>query len=162
MKFLRQSILLICSFALIFAWQNSPLANYTIIALGFLIFMYLFVSVRKKKFNPFDMEKESLSSIFILNTVIFLLIFTTGALASPLFFLLYFLGFGLVFVFEPAIVFIFAIGTVLIFLQLIIKDDIVGNLVKVGLLCLTSPLAFFFGKEFIEKDKDLQKIKKTK
>lgn len=57
--------------------------------------------------------------IFLLNTVIFLLIFSTGSIDSGLFFLLYFLGFGIAFVFEPAVTFIFIVGTVFIFLPML-------------------------------------------
>ncbi len=99
--------------------------------------------------------------IFILNTAIFLLIFATGEFTSTLFFLLYFLVFGIAFVFEPATVFVFIIGAVLIFLPDIFKDDVMSNLIRAGSLVLISPLAYFFGKEFKQREKEEEETTQT-
>jgi len=96
--------------------------------------------------------------IFILNTVIFLLIFATGSLNSPLFFLLYFLGFGIAFVFEPAMTFVFALGAILIFIPDALKADTLVNLLKIGSLILISPLAFFFGLQYRANDQKTEAI----
>ncbi len=92
--------------------------------------------------------------IFILNTIILLLVFATGSISSSLFFLLYFLGFGIAFVFEPPAIFIFIVGAVLVFLPDALKGDTFGNLIRVGSLLLISPLAYFFGREYRKSDKE--------
>ncbi|MBI1982387.1 MAG: hypothetical protein HYS68_02285 [Candidatus Levybacteria bacterium] len=125
MLFLRQSLLLLLSFVFVFVWQKTPLSDYTIQALGFLIFLFLLLSARRKEFNLANViSKRDFLSIFTLNTLILLFIFSTGGLSSPLFFLLYFLGFGIAFVFEPATVFIFILGAILVFLA----KDVAGVL----------------------------------
>ena len=158
MKLLVQSAVLILSFVVIFVWQNSPLGTYTVPMLGLLIALYLIISARKKGSGFFNMGGEGPWGIFILNTVIFLLIFSTGSLNSVLFFLLYFLGFGIAFVFEPSVVFVFILCSILIFLPDALKTDPTGNLLKLGSLLLISPLAFFFGKEYRKGDRQDEKI----
>lgn len=158
MKLIRQSLILILSFLLVFVWQNSPLSSYTIPIIGLLVFIYLLLSARKKGEGFFTMGGDSIWGIFILNTVILLLIFSTGGLSSSLFFLLYFLVFGIAFVFEPSIVFVFIIGIVLVFLQTALQDDVMGNFIKLVSLVLISPLAFFFGGEYRKRETEEGKI----
>ncbi|MDP3988563.1 MAG: hypothetical protein Q8P80_05480 [Candidatus Levybacteria bacterium] len=97
-------------------------------------------------------------TIFILNTIILLFIVSTGGFTSSLFFLLYFVAFGIAFVFEPATVFVFVIGAIAFFLQDALKDDVTRNMIMLGSLALISPLAFFFGKEYRMEEKAEQKI----
>lgn len=159
MKVFLQSILLIISFGFVYLWQNTPLSQYTIPVLGFFIFLYLIISFRKKRLTAPTFSGNELVTIFTLNTVIFLLIFSTGAMTSPLFFLLYFVAFGIAFVFEPFTVFIFAVGTILILLPNAILNDSMKNLLVLGSLGLISPLAFFFGREFKREEKQEEKLK---
>jgi len=162
MKLVLQFLVLGASFILIFVWQNTPLSDYTVPLLGLLIASYLIVSARKHGSGFLAMGGEGPWGIFILNTVILLLIFSTGSINSSLFFLLYFLGFGIAFVFEPAVIFVFVLGAILIFLPDALKDDVTGNLLKLGSLLLISPLAFFFGKEYRRNDKENEEIEALK
>ncbi len=152
MKLFLQTLVLILSFAIVFVWENSPLSNYTVQILGFLVFLYLIISARKKGKDFLTMGGGPWG-IFILNTIILLLIFSTGSISSSLFFLLYFLGFGIAFVFEPPAIFVFIVGAVLVFLPDALKGDTFGNFIKVGSLLLISPLAYFFGREYRKSDK---------
>lgn len=151
MKLVSQSFMLFGSFVAVFLWQASPLADFTVPAVGFLIFLYLILSKGKrkqeseKKENP--LAKEALT-IFILNTMILLLIFTTGGLTSPLYFLLYFISFGIAFVLLPETVFVFILGAILLFLPVALDGEVARNLLQVGSLALISPIAYFFGKEY--------------
>lgn len=96
--------------------------------------------------------------IFFLNTVILLLISSTGGIDSVLFFLLYFLCFGIAFAFEPAVIFVFVLGAILVFIPEALKGDFLVNLLKLGSLLLISPLAFFFGNEYRKNDKENEAI----
>jgi hypothetical protein len=158
MKFLLQAAVLILSFVIVFVWHNSSLADYTVSFLGILIVLYMVLSLRKRGKGFLNMGGEGPWGIFILNTVIFLLIFSTGSLNSPLFFLLYFLGFGIAFVFEPAMTFVFVLGAIMIFIPDVLKTDTLVNLLKIGSLILISPLAFFFGREYRTNDQKEEEI----
>ena len=53
MKMLKESGVLLLSFAIIFIWELTPLASYTIQALGLLAALLLVTSLlRKGKFKP--------------------------------------------------------------------------------------------------------------
>lgn len=147
MKFLRHCLILTLSFIIIGVWQYTLLSEYTIQLLGLLIVVYLVLSFRKKG-RKSELFIGTSRDIFILNTAIFLLVFSTGGLHSSLFFLLYFLGFGIAFVFEPASIAVFVLGAVAIFLPEVMKNDILGNVIRIGSITFIAPLAFFFGQEF--------------
>ena len=155
MKFLWQSLLLLASFLLIFAWEATPLNAYTIQAIGLLVFIFIILSASKRKES---MKIGSLGSVFVLNIVMFLLIFSTGGLSSNLFFILYFLLFAISFVFDPSLAFIFVAGTVIVFLPEAFKNDVFANLIKIGSVAIISPLAYFFGKQFRGEEKSQEKV----
>lgn len=162
MRVLLQSLLLLFSFALVFLWQASPLSSYTLPIIGFLIVIYIIISLTTTKRGK-QMSLDGPLGMFILNTVILLLVFSTGGLFSGFFFLLYFVVFALVFVFEPYTIIAFAIGIVLIFIPEAIKGDVLGNFIRLGSIVLISPLAFFFGKEYKksgEREDTIESIEK--
>lgn len=147
MRVLLQSLLLLFSFALVFLWQASPLSSYTLPIIGFLIVIYVVSSLATTKRGK-QISLGGPLGMFILNTIILLFVFSTGGLSSGFFFLLYFVVFALVFVFEPYTIIAFTIGIVLIFIPEAIKGDAVGNFIRLGSIILISPLAFFFGREY--------------
>lgn len=174
-QLLKQAFFLLSSFGVIFLWKESPLAEFTIPTLGFLVFLYLLLSSKKpllwkksqsvenrQEYSAGQNKKKAFNkdeiNIFILNTIVFLLIFSTGSLRSPLFFLLYFISFGIAFVLLPQIVFVFILGSILIFLPDALSNQtssdtklILENLIKLASLGLISPLAYFFGREYQER-----------
>lgn len=160
MKTFLHLLIILGSFLTAFIWSQTFLVSYTVQALGFLVIIYVLVAVitrRNKKHSelingPFD--------IFALNTTILLLITVTGNLYSPLFFLLYFLGFGITFIFEPASVFVFVIGAIALFLPEALKNGSIESFIRLGSLILISPLAFFFGQEYKDNDKQKEEIEK--
>ncbi|MDO8658855.1 MAG: hypothetical protein Q7K55_09000 [Candidatus Levybacteria bacterium] len=162
MKLVWQSLLLIFSFVSVYVWQKTILSGYTIQIFGFFIFLYLIVLFRKKgaPVKRLSFSNNESSAIYILNTVILLLIFSTNGFLSALFFLLYFMAFGIAFVFEPLTVFVFVIGTILIFLPDALKNDVMKNLIMLGSLGLISPIAFFFGREYKQDEKKDEHINK--
>ena len=158
MRVLLQSLLLLFSFALVFIWQQTSLSSYTLPIIGFLVVVFIISSFATSKGGK-QISLGGPLGIFILNTIILLFVFSTGGLSSGFFFLLYFVVFALVFVFEPYTIIAFAIGIVLIFIPEAIKGDIFGNFIKLGSIVLISPLAFFFGREYKKSGEDIEKIK---
>ncbi|GIW62060.1 MAG: hypothetical protein KatS3mg089_0912 [Patescibacteria group bacterium] len=187
-QLLKQALFLFTSFGVVFLWKESTFVEFTIPLLGFLVFLYLLLASKKpllwkKSQSVENTQQHSLEqnkkkifnkdeiNIFILNTIVFLLIFSTGSLKSPLFFLLYFISFGIAFVLLPQIVFVFILGSILIFIPDALSNQtpsdtklLSENLVKLASLGLISPLAYFFGKEYQErlihqeKDKEVAEI----
>ncbi len=161
MKLVFQSAVLTASFVLVYLWQMTSLSTYTVPLLGLLIAVFLIVSARKKGKGFLTLGGGPLG-IFLLTTLILLLIFSTENINSPLFFLLYFLCFGIAFVFDPITTFVFAVGAVLIFFPDATKLDTTNNLLKLGSLLLISPLAYFFGREYKKGDEQDEKIEALK
>ena len=158
MKIITQSLVLILSFIFVFIFEMTPLSSLTSQILGLLIVAYFISSFRKKGKGFVSMGGEGPWGVFILNTLIFVLIFSTGSINSPLFFLLYFLGFGIAFVFEPPITFVFIVGAILVFGPDVLQNDLTNNLLKIGSLILISPLAFFFGEEYRRNLKEQEEL----
>ena len=113
--------------------------------------------IRRKRHHQ-NANFSGASDIFILNTCILLLTGLTGNIYSPLFFLLYFLGFGITFIFDPATVFIFALGTIAVFLPEALKNGAIESYIRLGSILLISPLAFFFGQEYKDRDRQQSEI----
>lgn len=157
MKIISHAITLLVSFVLVYIWEQTFLADYTIQVLGLFVVIYILLTVIRRKKHP-NANFGGTADIFILNTTIFLLISLTGAIYSPLFFLLYFLGFGITFIFEPATVFLFTIGAALLFLPQAMKNNSIESYIRLGSLVLISPLAFFFGQEYKDRDKEEEEI----
>lgn len=153
MKFLFHCFVLIASFLVIFIWNISPASDYTIQALAGLVLIYGIITIIRRKRHKAMENFGGSSDIFILNTGIFLLISTTGMIYSPLYFLLYFLGFGITFIFEPATVFVYVIGAILVLLPEALKNGSVESFIRIGSIALISPLAFFFGSSYKDRDK---------
>lgn len=158
MKVYFHSILILASFILVFIWQNSEFAKYSVPFIGFLVFMFLLVSIRNKR----NLNMGGPYNFFLLNTVLLLFIFSTGGISSNLFFILYFLLFGAAFIMDPRSVFMFPLGTLVIFWSSLFQGDVTANLLKVASLGFISPLAYFFGIQFKKGEEQNDEILKTK
>lgn len=155
MKLLLHTLVLIFSFGLIFAWEQGPFNTYTVQLLAVMILLYLVIQLLRRRRGKTEPLFDGIFDVFALNTSIFLLIYATGQMVSWFFFLLYFLGFGITFIFEPATVFVYALGTIGIFIPEIIKNGgSLGEYIQLGSFLLMSPLPYFFGKEYRDREEE--------
>jgi len=161
MTILFHFFILAVSFIFVFIWMQTGLSNYTVQMLAALVFLYISISFIRKKRNPKSELFSGSSDIFILNTAILLLISITGNLYSPLFFLVYFLGFGITFIFEPVSVFLFIIGAICVFLPEALKNGSLESYIRLGSIVLISPLAYFFGQQFKQQEEQAERLKDT-
>lgn len=146
---IRQASFIIAAISLVFLWQAFELTGLTVPIIGLLVLAYLIMSrVKRKQAEGSRLGTMDNFTIFTLTTLILVFIFTTGGLNSPLFFLLYFICFGITFVMLPETVFIFLVGTIFLFLPHLDQSSIMQDSIKLASLVLISPLAFFFGKEY--------------
>ena len=147
MQVFWQALLLLLSFGFVFIWQQTFLSQYTLYLLGFLVTCDIVISVKKKNFNLLHNIKNDLWGLFILNTVILLVVLMSGNFSSPLFFLLYFLSFGVAFAYHPVTLAIFITGLLSTFLPYALREDVARNIALLGSLVFLSPIAFFFGRK---------------
>lgn len=158
MQLLKQSLILILLFALLFLWEQTALSDYTIEAIAILIISYGVVTFWRRRKKQDLMKVTGTIDIILLNTVVLLLISITGSLYSPLYFLIYFLAFGLSFVFKPATVFVYTLAAFFLFLPEALKNLSVESFIKMGSLFLICPLAFFFGQSYKDREKQQEQI----
>jgi hypothetical protein len=158
MAFILESGLLLGSFLFLFIFKQAGLTDFTPQLIGLLVFVFIVMSAGKKK-------RFSLGGplgVFVLNTVIFLVIFSTGGISSSFFFVLYFLVFAIAFVFDPNLAFVFAAGSLIVFVPEALKSNGIENFIKIGSLFLISPLAYFFGNMFKKSDQNQDDVVKVK
>lgn len=163
MRYLTNSLTLIISFLCIFL-EEHYLSDYRSQIIGLLIITYFVVTFLRRKYSKNKTEESFSSStdIFIVNTIVMLLIIATGNIYSPVFFLAYFLCFGITFILEPITVFIFAIGAFLIFLPNALQNLALESFIRIGSMFIIAPLAFFFGKEYKDRERLAKKVAQTK
>lgn len=143
---LFQSALFAMSFLIIFLWENSPFSQYPIQSLIFAFLIYIILCVRRKdKKITFDFYNPiSLAGI---NMFMLILVLATGAFSSPVYFLLFFLAFGIAFAFSIPSVIVFIIGIITIFLPLALVDDVTRNMAMLIPLIILSPITMYFGRK---------------
>ena len=159
-KFLLHSFFLITAVFLVFIWTNLPqLSVYTVqlIAL-FVLFYFLNQFYFRRKKQLFSRTNLTIDAI-IFTLVVLLLVASTGGLTSALFFLIYFLMFGLALIFEPLITLSLAIAMILFFLLQPTKEAMLTEILQLLSLLLVTPLALFFGKQYLQVLANEEKIK---
>ncbi len=150
MRTALQSVFLLLSFALVLIWQYTPLSRYTLETMAVLTVLFIGLSLLssriKEGISGIRVEVDKPWSVFILNSGLLLLILATGNFSSPLFFLMYFLSFGIAFAFELPTVIVFVIGIIALFLPIALHADTLRNILMLTALVALSPFAYFFGR----------------
>lgn len=150
MSLTKQSLFIAGAFLTVFIWHLLPLRGLTTPAIGLLVLIYLILIRRGNKNKVAEKSLGGMNSLSlsILISLVLLLIMVTGAINSPLFFLLYFVPFAITFVLLPQTTFIFLAGSILLLLSSALGANMTENIIKLGSLILITPLAYFFGKEY--------------
>ncbi|MFZ5366536.1 MAG: hypothetical protein ACOZBZ_04645 [Patescibacteria group bacterium] len=153
-QFLTHLLFLLSAVFLTFAWTQSPILQaFTLQLIAILVIFYFLNHLFAAKKLRLTMAIDGL----ILSLVTLLLVSQTGGLSSPLFFLIYILLFGLSLLFDPLVTLIFALALCFFFYQQVVNLN--AFLQVIGLLLIT-PLALFFGRQYLKvlEEKELIKI----
>jgi hypothetical protein len=139
-------------------WTTTETLNfYTLQLIAVLIVLYFIKNLTSNKFNlSTDKKIIQYTDATILTLVILLLVFSTGGLASPLFFLIYFLLFGLSFLFEPKLAISFSFILLVFFAPGLSSSQ---EAIKLFSLVLVAPLALFFGQQYLQNLANENRIK---
>lgn len=158
-RFLVHLGFLTCAVLLTFLWTKNPFFSpYTLQLIALLIIFYFL----NKRLSKVAFEASLGIDGLILSLVTLLLVSQSGGLSSPLFFLIYILLFGLAFLFDPLIIAFFTVFLVLLFYSQI---QTLSSLLQVIGLLLMTPLALFFGRQYLkvlEEEQKIQILKKEK
>jgi len=153
MKIIAQSSLIIVSTFLVFLVNNSALQDFQAQVFAFVVIIWLATLSANRFFRKKEFFTGSYFDLFCIILSLLLLIFLTGGLPSPIFFLVYFLLFAVTFLLEPVIIFVFTGALLLLFSQEFFQQDLFFNILRLGSLLLLSPLAFLFGLENQKREK---------
>ncbi|HUS60513.1 MAG TPA: hypothetical protein VMX76_04040 [Nevskiaceae bacterium] len=156
-KFLLHSLFLVAAVFLAFLWTSHPtLSVYTLqLTAAFVLLFFFNQFIARKKRQKANLAIEAV----VFTMVVLLLVTSTGGLTSPLFFLVYFLMFGLALLFEPAITFSLAVGMILFFVVTTSQESLLEEILSLFSLLLITPLALFFGKQYLKLLESREKIK---
>ncbi len=156
-KFLLHSLFLIVAVVLAFFWTSNPsLSYYTLQLIAvFVVFFFINQIISRHRRQKINLTIDSV----VFTMIILLLVISTGGLTSPLFFLVYFLMFGLALLFEPLITVSLTIAIVLFFLFTPSQTEPMKEILQLFSLILITPVALFFGKQYLKVLVDEEKIK---
>ncbi len=160
MKYLKQSAVLVLSTLLVFIIVYTPVAGFIpaiLILIAVISLIYAFIMRRKRRGQ--EVFVGSSKEVFVIIAFVLLVVFLTGGIRSPIFFLTYFVFFGLAFIFEPVMIFFFLLCLAGVFFPQAIQDDLFGNSLKLLSLLFLAPIAFFFGREYKRREKLQEKVK---
>lgn len=149
-RFIIRSLILTAAVAFAYFWTLSlTLPFYSLTLIGFLIICYSLIHLIAKKGRGFIYLNKTLFDVFFLSLITFLLVFSTGAIYSPVFFLIYFLLFGVALLLAPATAIYLAI-IVSFFLFFTQRKSLLNELLQLSSLFLIAPLATIFGKQYLK------------
>jgi hypothetical protein len=165
-KFLLHSLFLLLAVVVAFLWTNSPtLSVYTLqlVAIFILLFFtnHLFFrrQTKSQKTKSLSPKLNLTFDAVVFTMVVMLLVYSTGGLTSPLFFLVYFLMFGLALLFEPLVTVSLAAAMILLFVITPTTQEPLTEALQLFSLILITPLALFFGSQYLKVLESEEKIK---
>ncbi len=160
-------ILAVITVVVSFLISISPLSNYGLQIAGFIMIIYVGISFLIRK-RILSVDLKVTLDILVFSSTISLLIFTTGGFASPVFFLSYFLLFGVTLFSSPITATAITVTFALLFI-VAPKQDFWMDLLQIGSLLAIAPLSVLFGKQYLKvlQDKRMitglsQKVQKNK
>lgn len=159
MKLFSQSLVIILSTLILFTIVSTNNISYSPYILGIFFVIAVIYGLIKKRRKHVEVFSANNFEIFTIMTSVLLIVFLTGGIKSPIFFLTYFLLFGITFIFEPLTIFIFLIGMTILFGPEAIQGDVVGNSLKLGSLIILAPIAYFFGREHKKRERLSNQVK---
>lgn len=158
LPFVIHSLFLTISVALTFWWVNHPtLSYYNLQLIGAFVLVYFLASSLSRRYPSYQKLGKYLNAV-IFSMVILLIVVSTGNLTSPIFFLIYFLLFGLSFMLEPVVA--ISLTTIYSIFSVLFS----GGMGMTETLTLASawfitPLALFFGQSYLKMLEQKNQIK---
>ncbi len=159
-KVFIHSILVALALGLSYFIAKTPLAEYSLQISGLLVALYMLISflIRKKFLTA---GSRVVFDIFIFSFAVSFLLFTTGGFTSPIFFLTYFLLFGMALLSAPVTSVVAALVFAILFV-LTPRSDFWTEILQIVSLIAIAPISTMFGKQYIQILKDEQKIQVLK
>lgn len=136
-----QNLTLLLALSVAFFFKSLQLTS-------LVVMVYLVIHLLSPRFPSLKKNKTSFD-FFFLTLVTYQIIFTTGSLSSPVFFLSYFLLFAVSLLFEPSAALSLATFSSVFFL-LGPRHDLLTDLLQIASIFLITPVALLFGSQYIK------------
>lgn len=148
-RFMLHTALLILAVSGVFFWLNSPLEPFTLQLVAILVLLYFGSHWLKNKRPKLFTRSTITLDVTILTSMILLLVTETGALASPFFFLVFFLLFGVAMLYEVEATLVLT-GTLILYFLFLPTTDLAdyAHLGQLVALIMITPLAIFTGHQY--------------
>jgi len=157
-KELVHALILILTIVLGFVYPKTNLAAYDLqISAGLFLALYLI----KKIFIRREEYSRLIESV-VFTLIVVGIVNSTGGVASPFFFLIYFLLFSLSLILEPVISIIATITLVIFFLLSFPQAQDLKSLLPVISMAFLTPFAMYMGQEHIERQRAKSKSQNFK
>lgn len=156
--FIVHSLAILLSTSLPWVWDSFESTKpYSLQLAGGLMILYI---VTKKIFRLTNRETSiDIATLLISNSLIQLLVLSTGGVHSPLFFLFIFLLFAVAIVFEASQASVIAISTTVLYLWKTNFTFDVNTLSTIFSLLISTPLAITFSRNYLSNLQNQGKIK---
>jgi len=152
----QEIICLVSTVAFVYFWSNNPvLATYGLQLTALLIVVYFVLRFFFNR-NKDKTYQNLLLDTLVLSSILLLVISFTGGLNSPLFFIVYFYLFAFALLFEPQVTFVLTLTLIFFFLK---ESNSINTILQLLSILLFSPLAIFFGKQYLKLLQSQEKIK---
>ena len=150
-SFFLHAFFLSATVLLVWFWANNPvLTVYNLQLTAFLVIVYFLGRLLIKKNTGLILDT------IIFTAVLLLVLSSTGGLGSPLFFLVYFLLFAVSLLFDPPITLTLTLALTLYFANSLSS---IHTAIQLLSLLFISPLAIYFGKQYLKLLEAKNKIK---
>lgn len=161
--FIIHTLFLAVAVVVAFLWTSSPaLSYYTLQLIAVFILLFFLNQFRSRRGGatpPHSRRINQTIDAVIFTMVVLLLVTSTGGLKSPVFFLLYFLMFGLSLLLEPAVSLSLSVAMFLLFFLSPSSPNPTEDVLQLFSLILITPLALFFDHQYLKLLEEEDKIK---
>ena len=159
-KTLIHSTLVAGALGLSYFIAKTSLSEFSLQISGLIVAIYMLISflIRKKFLTP---SSRIVFDIFVFSFAVSFLLFTTGGFISPIFFLSYFLLFGIALLSAPATSVVAALTFAILFI-LTPRTDFWTEILQAASLLMIAPISAMFGRQYLEILKNEQKIQVLK
>jgi len=151
----------VVSFLFTGAIKSSPLESQIGFILAVLIVMaIIYTSIQRKRNVTYNaLFSSGMGEIFFISTITLLMIEITGGIDSPIYFLNYFLLFGLPLISSPVLSLIFTASIILFYFPDLIRNFNTDILLRIGSILLLLPLSYFLSNELMKKQRENKMLK---
>lgn len=141
--------------------KSSPLESQISFILAVLIIMgIVYMAIQRRRGGSYNMLfSAKTGEIFFISTIVLLMIEITGGVDSPVYFLNYFLLFGLPLISSPLTSLIFAGSIILFYIPDLMRSFNTDILLRIGSILLLLPLSYFLSNELMKKQRESTLLK---